>query len=339
MAEPTLKLRPMEADDFDGFHAMMSDYDVVKMSMSWPWPSESAFTRARMQTPEVKAGHALSIEADGQFAGQISLIKGELGYMLAKPFWGRGIATWAVHQMLAKGFSDPETNSVTAGTWDDNPASMRVLTKCGFQKTGEATLFCEPRGQEVNGPDYELTRENWAQTQPFFLKTERLRIEPFDGTEARALSNLMNDPDVARMMATIPHPFNEEQAAAWLAERPFMHSLDSGFRVKISLHSGTLIGFAGIGGEPVNTAYALGRDYWGQGYATEAMKAFLDHAIGTFALSEITAGAMFDNPASHRVLEKLGFDKTGEKMHKASGRLEKAPLFLYRLAGNDRTNP
>jgi len=48
---------------------------------------------------------------------------------------------------------------------------------------------------------------------------------------------------------------------------------------------------------------------------------------------------MFDNPASHRVLEKLGFDKTGEKMHKASGRLEKAPLFLYRLAGNDRTNP
>jgi len=40
---------------------------------------------------------------------------------------------------------------------------------------------------------------------------------------------------------------------------------------------------------------------------------------------------MFDNPASQKVLEKLGFEKSGEKMHKASGRLEEAPLFLYRL--------
>ena len=60
------------------------------------------------------------------------------------------------------------------------------------------------------------------------------------------------------------------------------------------------------------------------------MQAFLAHCIRVFALKEITAGVMFDNPASTAVLEKLGFARVGEKQHKASGRLEKAQLFLYR---------
>lgn len=69
----------------------------------------------------------------------------------------------------------------------------------------------------------------------------------------------------------------------------------------------------------------------GQGYATEATRAFLQNAIEVFALDEVSAGTFMDNPASQRVLEKLGFVRVGEKMHNASGRLEEAPLFLYRL--------
>jgi len=61
------------------------------------------------------------------------------------------------------------------------------------------------------------------------------------------------------------------------------------------------------------------------------MQAFLANSFAIHRFEEITAGAMFDNPASQNVLKKLGFEKTGEKMHKASGRLEEAPLFLYRL--------
>lgn len=168
--------------------------------------------------------------------------------------------------------------------------------------------------------------------QPLALQTERLIIAPFNSTETAALSTLMNDPDIAQMMATIPYPFSEMDAAAWLMERPFTHEIGdkAGFVAKVSLHNGTLIGFVGIGGAPVNTAYAFGRAYWGQGYATEAMKVFLAHCTRAFALNEITAGAMFDNPASVAVLEKLGFEHVGEKQHKASGRLEKAQLFLYR---------
>jgi RimJ/RimL family protein N-acetyltransferase len=143
----------------------------------------------------------------------------------------------------------------------------------------------------------------------------------------------MNDIGIAQMMATIPHPFSIEEATQWIDDRPFDRS--SGFGAKIMLKDGTLIGFVGLGGNPVNTAYALGRKFWGKGYATEAMRAFLEDSIAIHALEEVTAGAFIDNPASQKVLEKLGFKKTGKKMHKASGRLEEAPLFLYRL---DTTN-
>ncbi len=155
------RLRLMREDDFEGFHAMMSDFDVVKMSKSWPYPPDPDFTRQRLQTDAVKSGQVMAIEYNGQFAGQISIVGGELGYMLAKPFWGKGLASWAAREMLARAFADPSTDVVTAGTWEDNPASMAVLRKCGFQKTGEAALFCKPRGKVVNGSDFEITRDKW----------------------------------------------------------------------------------------------------------------------------------------------------------------------------------
>ena len=333
------RLRNFRDDDFEAMHAIASDYDVVSMLGSWPYPADPAFTRMRMNTPEAQAGQILVIEVDGKLAGNIGGMTGGIGYMLGRPFWGRGVASWAVAEVVQRMFESSGIAEVTASAWCGNPASERVLVKNGFNQFGEGEDLCKARDETLKYNSFRLSRADWARAQPVCLKTDRLLIEPFIGGEAAALSALMDNPDIARMMATISHPFTEKDAAIWLAERPFIHEIgaDKGFSAKISLHNGTLIGFAGIGGAPANTAYAFGCAYWGQGYATEAMRAFLDHTIRTFALSEITAGAMFDNPASDRVLKKLGFKKTGEKMHKPSGRLEKAPLFLYRLACNDRT--
>ncbi len=325
------KLRRFREDDFAALHAIVSDYEVVKMLGSWPHPAEPAFTRARMETPEAKAGQVLVIEVDGELAGTIGGVGG-IGYMLGQAYWGRGIASWAVAEMLKRMFDGTSLEETTACVWHGNPASERVLAKNGFRMVGECEDFCKARGVRLKNNSFKLSRADWVRQQPLKLKTDRLVVEPFSGHEAAALSSLMNDPDIARMMATIPHPFSEQDAAAWLAERKFSHEIgaDNGFVAKVSLHDGTLLGFVGIGGAPANTAYALGRAHWGQGYATEAMRAFLAHCTRIFALKEITAGAMFDNPASAVVLKKLGFVHVGEKQHKASGRVEKARLLLYR---------
>ncbi len=324
------RLRPFQAGDFEPFHAMVSDYEIVKMLGSWPYPAEPEFTRARMFTADAKAGLVLVIEVEGAFAGTIGGVTGGIGYALARKYWGRGMASWALGEMLNRMFSGTALEAATACVWHGNPASERVLTKNGFRMVGECEDFCKARNERLKNNSFEISRADWARTQPLSLTTERLIIEPFIGGETEALSALMNDPDIARMMATIPHPFTKADAQNWLEDRVFTHDIDHGFVAKVSLHNGTLIGFVGIGGAPVNTAYAFGRAHWGQGYATEAMQVFLAHCIRVFALKEITAGAMFDNPASTAVLHKLGFEPDGEKPHKASGRLEKARLLLYR---------
>ena len=326
----SLHLRNFREDDFEAFHAAMSDFDVVKMTASWPWPPDPAFTRSRMTTSMAKSGQVKVIVLNEEYVGQVSVVNGELGYMLAKPYWGRGLASWAVQAKLDEVFRETDVQTLSAGVWEGNPASERVLGKFGFIRTGSSRDYCKPQGKMLDGYDFELTRAMWAAAQPLNLETDRLRIVPFEVSDSAELAALMNDEDIARMMASIPHPFSEADAVDWIAKRPFDRSAD-GFAAKITLKDGTMVGFVGLGGDPVNTAYALGRRYWGQGLATEAMQALLTDSFAIHRFEEITAGAMFDNPASQKVLEKLGFEKSGEKMHKASGRLEEAPLFLYRL--------
>jgi len=324
-----LTLRKFRDDDFDAFHVAMSDYDVVKMTSHWPWPSEPEFTRSRMVTPQAKSGQVSVIDLGGIYIGQVSVVGGELGYMLSKSHWGKGVASWAVKEKLRRVYSETDIQIVTAGVWEGNPASEAVLEKYGFKKISSGEEFCKPQGKVLNGYSFELDREDWVLQQPLYIETERLKILPFDATDGPEMAALMNDAEIAMMMSSIPHPFSVDQATEWIETRPF--NRNGGFCAKITLKDGTMIGFLGLGGNPINTAYALGRKYWGKGFATEAMRAFLEDAIAVHALEEVTAGAFMDNPASQNVLEKLGFKRDGQKLHKASGRLEEAPLILYRL--------
>jgi RimJ/RimL family protein N-acetyltransferase len=60
----------------------------------------------------------------------------ELGYWLGVPYWGKGFATEALHAVIDYAFTDLEHQSLQAGARVTNPASRRVLEKCGFQWTG-----------------------------------------------------------------------------------------------------------------------------------------------------------------------------------------------------------
>jgi RimJ/RimL family protein N-acetyltransferase len=60
----------------------------------------------------------------------------ELGYWLGLPFWGKGYATEALHAVIDYAFTDLEREALQAGARVTNPASRRVLEKCGFQWTG-----------------------------------------------------------------------------------------------------------------------------------------------------------------------------------------------------------
>lgn len=164
--------------------------------------------------------------------------------------------------------------------------------------------------------------------RPLEIRTERLVISSFCERDAAALSRIVNDPGVAGMMGSFVLPFTQERAMERIRERAFRGKL--GFFAAIRRNS-ELIGLVGIGGEPTDAAYLLGRDFWGQGYATEAMIGFLAEMFTRFDLEQVEAGSFHDNPASQHVLAKLGFVQFGEEMEQSKARLEPTLCFKYRL--------
>ena len=97
---------------------------------------------------------------------------------------------------------------------------------------------------------------------------------------------------------------------------------------------GTLIGGCGVGklfGVDPEIGYWLGVPYWGNGYATEAARAVIDHAFTALGIDKLEAGARVSNPASRRVLEKCGFQWTGVVLARIRALNSAAPVDRFRL--------
>jgi RimJ/RimL family protein N-acetyltransferase len=106
-----------------------------------------------------------------------------------------------------------------------------------------------------------------------------------------------------------------------------------------------LIGTVGFGPRPdgqTEFGYWIRRSCWGRGYATEAGRAALALGRDSLRLRRLAAGHFTDNPASGRVLEKLGFRPTGVVApHYSAGRGEAVPcrMFERELASDEDAEP
>ncbi len=153
------------------------------------------------------------------------------------------------------------------------------------------------------------------ETQAATISTRRLALAPLDPRYADALFALMNDWAVVGMLSEVPWPLRYEDVATFLAAE---HTATKNF---VILSGGTPIGVCGVkrpgSGEPPRTmprlGYWIGRRHWGKGYATEAIGALVDHAFAIHDAERVGGGTFHDNPASRRVLEKLGFSAAGHK--------------------------
>lgn len=142
-----------------------------------------------------------------------------------------------------------------------------------------------------------------------FHRTERLFLRPaFPEDWEAVLACIGSDEAIARNLASAPWPYNED-AARGFAEMPQDPRLP---HFLVTLPGTGVIGSAGMGdndGVP-EIGYWIARDFWGHGFATEAAVAVLRIAR-TLGHSRLAAGHFTDNPASGRVLRKIGFLPTG----------------------------
>jgi RimJ/RimL family protein N-acetyltransferase len=85
----------------------------------------------------------------------------ELGYWLGVPFWGHGYATEAVHAVIDHAFADLDLEALGAGARVTNPASRRVLEKCGFQWTGVGLMRIRALASSAPVDRFRLERAIW----------------------------------------------------------------------------------------------------------------------------------------------------------------------------------
>jgi RimJ/RimL family protein N-acetyltransferase len=141
-----------------------------------------------------------------------------------------------------------------------------------------------------------------------FHRSERLFLRPAFPEDWEAILSRIGDPAIVRNLARAPWPYGEAEARSFAA-------LDQDQRLPhflVTLPGHGVIGSAGLGendGQP-EIGYWIARDFWGQGFATEAAGAVLKIAR-TLGHRRLTAGHFVDNLASGRVLRKLGFEPTG----------------------------
>jgi len=149
---------------------------------------------------------------------------------------------------------------------------------------------------------------------PVVLHTPRLTLAPLHRRYAAPVFELLNDWEVVRMLSEVPWPLRYEDVDDFLAKQP--DPATDGFVV---LGENGPIGEAVIkkpgSGEPPRKmprlGYFFGQKYWRVGYGTEAIGALVGHAFERYPAHRVGAGVFHDNPASRRILEKLGFIAMG----------------------------
>lgn len=140
----------------------------INMRDRFPHPYTKADARAFLQSvvgadPETH----FAIDCGGEAAGGIGYFLGtdvhrrsaEIGFWLAEDFWGRGIMTAAVKALAARAFSRHDLARIHAFVFEWNPASMRVLEKCGFSREGLLRLSVTKDGRTIDQALYSLLRD------------------------------------------------------------------------------------------------------------------------------------------------------------------------------------
>mgnify|MGYP001305647332 CR=1 FL=1 len=158
-----LMMRRATSLDYDPFHALVSDYEVVKWTASWPWPAVRNHTLERSKQIDPQKGMAGPVFYKRRMIGVLGVVSHgesgpELGYMLAREAWGQGFATEMGCELINHCWARYDWYQIGAGVFVGNVASIRVLQKLGFSECGTTTAFCRAQGKDLPVQKFALSR-------------------------------------------------------------------------------------------------------------------------------------------------------------------------------------
>ncbi|MDO9461186.1 MAG: GNAT family N-acetyltransferase [Alphaproteobacteria bacterium] len=142
------------------------------------------------------------------------------------------------------------------------------------------------------------------------VHTPRLILRRLCTSDAALIQPLADNWEVSKQTVNLPFPYGKQEARSFVDQALRAHEAGQEFVFAIIRRKdGMLMGLIGLVADvaPMETGYWLGQDYWGHGYASEALRAVLEYSRKTLCSRRLDAIVFEDNAASIRVLSKCGF--------------------------------
>ena len=160
-----LTLRHARSGDLESIHAVLSD---PRAMLWWSTPPHTSIDETRLWLNKMIAGNAAGsadfvIERDGQVIGKAGFFRlPDVGYVLHPDHWGLGLASEAVGAAVAHVFATRDIVDLTADVDPENQASIRLLERLGFVRTGFAERTWNIGGEWKDSLYFGLTRQAWV---------------------------------------------------------------------------------------------------------------------------------------------------------------------------------
>jgi RimJ/RimL family protein N-acetyltransferase len=163
------------------------------------------------------------------------------------------------------------------------------------------------------------------------LETVRLTLRKPTLADVMALTHLANDRRIAENTRRLPHPYSQDDAIEFVGSLTET-AADAVFLIERDHRPIGMVGVDWRDPKAPELGYWLGVDHWGQGFATEAVRAAIDYAFEEYEIEHLVAGARVANPASRNILEKCGFQWTGVELHRFEAIGSSTPVDCFRLS-------
>ena len=168
VTDGVVSLRPFRRDDAPRMAELANNEKIaVNLRDGFPHPYTLADAEKFIEMALSKPDQIFAIEYMGEYVGNIGVHKksdvyrygAEIGYFLGEPYWNKGIMSRAVNLVCDYAFRELDIIRIDTGVFDFNPASMRVLEKCGFFREVVFRKSVVKRGKICNEVRYAKIKE------------------------------------------------------------------------------------------------------------------------------------------------------------------------------------
>jgi len=277
---------------------------------------------------------SIGLEArDADLGIDENLMGREIGYVLNKDYWGRGLMPEAVKAVIAYCFRELDFDWLTCGHFVWNDQSRRVVEKSGFRYikdvihqtrfgTEELTklYLLENTGKIVSQMSADFDA---ASTR---LETERLSLRPVNQNDLSDIHEIVSDTEVASAAG-----FEVSDGVDASVKRMLEYMDDNETLAIVLKENGKMIGTVSLQKRnwsvyPIDRkrkgrefGFDLNRKYWGCGFMPEAVRAVSEYCFTELDYDFLTAGYFLGNTRSERAIEKCGFTFLFESEHEKPG--------------------